>query len=302
MFFTRHMLDTPHELRLMIHHANVPPEVARRPRVTVHQADLADPTTLKSLCDAVDCVIHFAGVLFRPHPRRFLPRTNLMYVQHLAAEAVAAGVRRFILISFPHVEGESTPANPVNGTLNGSPDSIHAQTRLAAERYLFQVEETSDMQVIILRTGMIYGRGVLLLEAARWLMRRRLLPIWKADTWIHLLSLPDFLTCVQASVEGESIRGIFNLGDDAPLTLQTFLDRIAQHWGYPLPIHAPRWTFYFAAWMVEMFASLFRTTSPITRDFIRIGMTSYSADTSRMKRELLASLSYPTLEAGIHLL
>ena len=38
------------------------------------------------------------------------------------------------------------------------------------------------------------------------------------------------------------------------------------------------------------------------RDFIRIGMASSVADTSRMKRELLPRLAYPTLREGLSLL
>jgi hypothetical protein len=39
-----------------------------------------------------------------------------------------------------------------------------------------------------------------------------------------------------------------------------------------------------------------------TRDFVRIGMASSVADTSRMKRELLPRLEYPTLTKGLTLL
>jgi hypothetical protein len=54
--------------------------------------------------------------------------------------------------------------------------------------------------------------------------------------------------------------------------------------------------------LVELFASLFNTSAPITRDFIRIGMAPYTADTSRMKKELLPTLDYPTIEDGLTLL
>ena len=50
------------------------------------------------------------------------------------------------------------------------------------------------------------------------------------------------------------------------------------------------------------FAAVFRTRAPLTRDFIRIGMASYTADTSRMKAELLPVLQYPTLAEGMRLL
>jgi hypothetical protein len=52
----------------------------------------------------------------------------------------------------------------------------------------------------------------------------------------------------------------------------------------------------------ETIAWLFKTTAPLTRDIVKAGMTSAVADSSRMKRELLPRLAYPTLSEGISLL
>ncbi len=297
----RFLLPGPHELRLLIHRRPLPPDLAGAPNVTVHGADLNMPATLVEPCRGVDCLVHFAGRLFAPRPERFLPVTNLRYTRNLVDVAREAGVRRFILISFPHVEGESFPDRPAHGALEGYPSSVHAQTRLAAEHYLHRTSAGSRTVPVSLRAGMIYGRGVLMIEAARWLLQRRLLAVWPEPTWIHLLALPDFLRAVVAAIEGGHVTGIYNLGDNGPLTLQEFLDRIADQWGYPRPRRMPRWTFYAAAGLVEGFASVFRTVAPLTRDFIRIGMASYVMDTTRMKREL-PPLTYPTLSAGLTLL
>jgi nucleoside-diphosphate-sugar epimerase len=301
-FLSRHLLGSPHELNLLTHRRAVAFDVGAYPNVRVFRGDLSLPETLAEPCRGVDAVVHFAGVLFAPRPEKFLPTTNVAYVKNLAAAALAAGVGKIVLISFPHVEGESTPENPAKGTLSGNPTSVHARTRLAAERHLFAVCEGTATVGVALRPGMIYGRGVLMLEAARRLMRRRLMAVWRRPTWIHLLALPDFLRCVVAAVEKPGIRGIYNLGDDEPLTLQEFLDTLARHWGYAAPWRFPEWTFYAAATAVEMYAAAFRTAAPLTRDFIRIGMASYWGDTARMKAELAAELAYPTLREGLSLL
>jgi nucleoside-diphosphate-sugar epimerase len=301
-FLSRHLLDSPHRLKLMVHHQEPPPEIADHPNVTVYPADLARIETLYAPCENTDCIVHFAGRLFAPQPERFLPETNVTYVKNLVSAAMAAGVGKFILISFPHVEGESRPENPASGTLSGSPQSIHARTRLEAEQHLFAACEAGRMVPVSLRAGMIYGRGVLMIEAAHRLLERRLLGVWKKPTWIHLLSLPDFLCSLEAAIEGSGVQGIYNLGDEAPLTLQEFLDRAAMQWGTPKPWRAPGWAFYLAAGCVEAYALIFRTASPLTRDFIRIGMASYVSDTNRMRQELLPSLLYPSLAEGVELL
>ena len=158
------------------------------------------------------------------------------------------------------------------------------------------------MTPIALRPGMIYARGVLMIDAARELLARRLLPVWADPTWVHLIALPDFLTCVRAAIESDDTEGIYNLGDEDAITLQEFLARAAEAWGTSPPWRAPKWTFYIAAFIVELFAWVFQVPAPITRDFICIGMVSYYSDTSRMKAELVPELAYPTLQDGIDLL
>lgn len=141
-----------------------------------------------------------------------------------------------------------------------------------------------------------------MLEAARWLLARRLLGVWREPTWIHLLALPDFLTCTVAAIEGAHISGVYNLGDEAPLTLQGFLDILAEHWDYAKPWRGPRWLFPLAGGITELGAWLLKVPAPLTRDFIRIRMASYVSNTDRMKAELLPTVAYPSLQQGLELL
>ncbi len=291
----RSLLDSPHRLRLMIHRRDPPADLVAAPNVTVCRADLARPETLADACRDADCIVHFAGVLFAPRPEKFLPTTNLQYVQNLLA---VARPRRFILVSFPHVEGETTPERRATGQLDGEPSSVHARTRLAAEKEMFRFCSGG----LALRAGMIYGRGVLMIDASIWLAHRRLLGVWRKPTWIHLLALPDFLQCCRAAIERDNLTGVYNIGDDAPTTLQEFLDAATAQWKLPRPWRAPTWSFYTAGAACEAWATVFGTASPLTRDFIRIGMASYCADTTRMKHDLLPHLVFPTLRDGLRLL
>ncbi len=298
-FIARSLTDTEHELRLMVHETPVADDLRQH---EVVRADLSQPATLRGVCQGAEAIVHVAGVLFEPRPARFLWRTNVEFVKNLLAEAIPAEVDRFILVSFPQVEGHTTPDHPARGRLDAEPPSVHAQTRLEAERSLLAMTDGTRTTPIVLRSGVIYGRGVLMIEAARWLMRRRLLPVWRKPTWYHWLALPDFLSGVQAAIERSAASGIYHLGDDHPLTLQDGLDRIADHWGYPHPWRLPGWSFYWAGAMVELFAALTGSSAPLHRDFIRIGMISHFGDTSRMKADLLPRLRYPDLKSGLPLL
>src|SRR5437016_4643168 len=102
-------MTTPHQLRLLIHESPLPFDTVGHSNIEVRRADLSRPESLQDVCAGVDCVVHLAGVLFAPLPERFLPKTNVGYVKNLLAAAIDGGVRKFILVSFLHVEGETTP-------------------------------------------------------------------------------------------------------------------------------------------------------------------------------------------------
>ena len=142
----QHLFPGPHQLRLLVHKSPLPFNVS---------ADLALPHTLPMACEGIDCIVHFAGVLFAPLPEKFLPLTNVGYVKNLVEAAKTAGVRKFILISFPHVEGETTPERPALGQLDASPSPLHFRTRLEAERYLFEACRGGPMIPLVCRSGMV---------------------------------------------------------------------------------------------------------------------------------------------------
>jgi nucleoside-diphosphate-sugar epimerase len=276
-FLAEYLLSSNHQLHLLIHQTELSFQADDYPNVTVFRGDLAKPDTLYQACQQVDCIVHFAGVLFAPRPERFLPITNVGYFKNLLDVARDSGVGKIILISFPHVEGETTPDHPASGTLDGQPDSVHAQTRLMAEKLLFEPDNRGPTAPVALRPGMIYGRGVLMIEA-------------------------DFLACTVAAIEGSQVSGIYNLGDDAPTTLQFFLDAFASQIGCPRPWRASRFLFPIAGSLTELGGWLLGKPAPLTRDFIKIGMASYVSNTDRMKAELLPKLKYPDLDSGLHLL
>jgi nucleoside-diphosphate-sugar epimerase len=294
----RHLLPSGLALRLMWHRRPLALDLVACANVTAVQADLCDPATLAPALSGVDTVVHFAGVLFAPRPERFLPETNTRWFDHLVTAALDARVRRLILVSFPHVEGRTSKDAPATGRLDREPVSVHAQTRLAEEKLLFERASETATTPVVLRAGMVYGPGVLMIEAARWLATRRLLAVWRDSTWIQLISTPDFLRATEAAIVEPEIRGVYHLGDEQPVTLQHFLDVACEQWGCRRPYRLPVWMIMTAAWLCELAALTAGTPSPLTRDFIRIGRVSYWGDTRRMRAELLPTLAHTTLESG----
>jgi nucleoside-diphosphate-sugar epimerase len=295
----RHLIAGGHSLRLMYHKRPLAPDVANAPGVQTVQADLSDPRTIAPAVSGVDVVVHFAGVLFAPRPEKFLPTTNVGYFSNLLDAAIEARVRRVILMSFPHVEGPTSFEQPATGRLDRTPISVHAQTRLEEERRLFERTKGTATTPVVLRLGMVYGKGILMIEAAHWLARHRLLAVWREPTIMQMLATEDYLRATEAAIVKRDVQGVYHVGDDQPVTLQHFLDEACRVWGCARPMRVPVWLVYLSAALCEAGAFVFRTRAPFTRDFIRIGRVSHWGDTGRARAELLPDLRYPTLESGL---
>ena len=138
-----------------------------------------------------------------------------------------------------------------------------------------------------------------MVDAARWLARRRLLCVWREPTLLQLLSIADYLAAVEAAILKPGVRGIYHVGDEQPVTVQQFLDEACRVWGYARPIRVPFWSIHFAACVCEVFATIARTPSPLTRDFVRLGRVPHWGDTSRARTELIPELEHPTLQSGL---
>jgi len=283
----------------MYHRRPLPDDVTRAQHVRAVQADLADPATLPAAVDGVDVIVHFAGRLFAPRPETFLPETNTRWFENLLGAAMAARVGRIILISFPHVEGPTSVEHPATGRLDREPVSVHARTRLAEERALFARTKNTATTPVVLRLGAVYGRGILMVEAARWLARRRMLSVWPDPTIYQLISTIDYLRATEAAIVNTGVHGIYHVGDEQPVTLQHFLDEACRVWGYPRPRRVPFWMIEASAGLCELGATVLRTTSPLTRDFVRLGRVPHWGDTRRARQDLIPRLTYPTLDAGL---
>jgi nucleoside-diphosphate-sugar epimerase len=295
----RHLVPNGHNLRLMYHRKPLPPDLASSPNVMPVLADLAKPETLSLAVAGADVIVHLAGILFAPRPERFLPVTNTKWFSNLLDAALSAYVGRVILISFPHVEGPTSPDQPATGRLDREPISVHAKTRLQEERVLFERTQGNETAPVVLRLGMVYGRGILMVDAARWLAERRLLGVWREPTLFQLISTADYLRATEAAILKPGIRGIYHVGDEKPVTLQYLLDEACRVWNCPRPFRTPLWTIYAAATLCELFGAITRKPSPLTRDFITIGRVPHWGDTRRAREELIAELEYPTLEEGL---
>ena len=114
----------------------------------------------------VDCVVHLAARVHIMKDRSSEPlaefaRVNVEGTANLARHAAAAGVRRFIFLSSVKVNGEFTEAGRPF-TVDDVPDPVepYGISKHEAEQLLCEITSETNMELVIIRSPLVYGFGV----------------------------------------------------------------------------------------------------------------------------------------------
>jgi len=209
--------------------ASVGETVARaEPDVVVHQMTaLADFTDLRRFDQG------FAGT-------NELRRSG---TDHLLAAADAVGVPRVVAQSFTGWPNERTGSR-VKTELDPLDPHPPAEQRssLAAIRYLEKaVTSASSIEGIVLRYGTLYGPGTAMEHEYPALIRARKFPLIGAGSGIwSFLHIDDAAAATAIAVE-RGAPGIYNVVDNEPAEVASWLPYLAVCLGAEPPRRIPRW-------------------------------------------------------------
>ncbi len=147
--------------------------------------DLLPATDWRRALQGVDAVVHCVA---RVHvmqddaiePLQAYREVNVSGTLNLARQAADAGVRRFVFVSSIKVNGEATqPGHPFTADDVPAPLDPYGVSKLEAEQGLREIELQTGMEVVTVRSPLVYGPGVKANFASmmRWLARGVPLPL-----------------------------------------------------------------------------------------------------------------------------
>lgn len=160
-----------HLCRLLVAEGNEVTAVVRRPdsapsgtreRVV---ANIDGDTEWSNAFDGQDVVVHLAA---RVHvmtdssedPLAEFRNVNTAGTKRLAESAAAAGVPRLVFLSSIKVNGESTEGEPIRASSAPEPVDPYGISKHEAEQRLREIEDAGGLEVVIIRTPLVYGPGV----------------------------------------------------------------------------------------------------------------------------------------------
>lgn len=183
------------------------------------------------------------GAMDLRHFDKMFATTNTLRTKgldYLLAAASAAGVRRVIAQSFTGWPNARTggPVKTESDPLDPNPPANQRES-LAAIRYLERAVTAAPLEGVVLRYGSLYGPGAS--EEFVDLIKRRKVPVVGAGAgvWSFLHTADAAAATVAAVSHGEP--GIYNVADDEPAPVATWLPAVAQIVGGKPPMRVPVW-------------------------------------------------------------
>ena len=149
---------------------------------------------------------------------------------HLARQAAAAGVRRFIFLSSIKVNGEGKPQAYLE-TDTPAPKDAYAASKWEAEQGLWKISADTGMQMVILRIPLVYGPGVgaNFLQLFQTVNKGWPLPLGGIANRRSLLYVGNLVNAMLVALEHpDAANKLYLLSDGQDVSTSQLVERIAQ--------------------------------------------------------------------------
>jgi len=207
------------------------------PRFRFTPGDVTEPGTLEAVGDGlrvgrleparIDAVVHLAALVGFPACQAVGPKVAWLYntdaVRLVFERAEAAGVKRFVMASTYSNYGLSEDGRPVDETSSLNPQSLYAETKIAAERLLLERAPESGCAPVVLRFATLFGISprtrfdLIVNQFVHEALTRRKLVIYQrgyARSFLHVHDTCRAIRMALEAPEGEVRGEVFNVGGD----------------------------------------------------------------------------------------
>ena len=247
-------------------------------RVVVGEID--EKTNWWGALNGCDIVMHLAARAHVMHesaknPLEEFRRVNVQGTEHLARNAVASGVKRFVYVSSIKVIGEETLGGKSYAERDmPMPQDAYGVSKWEAEQVLHRVAEETGLEVVIVRPPLVYGAGVKgnFAQLLSVLMRGIPLPLASIRNQRDLIYVGNLVDALIACATHPAAVGqTYLVSDGEGVSTPDLIRNLAQALGkfnlvFPFPIYVMR----FCAGLFGKSAAVDRLTQSLQIDSSKI--------------------------------
>jgi nucleoside-diphosphate-sugar epimerase len=200
---------------------------------------LGPGTDWRRALSGIGVIVHLAA---RVHIMKEIAEDSLMEfrqvnthaTERLARMAAQTGVKRLVFLSTVKVNGEDSGIRPFNETDSAHPRDAYAVSKWEAEQALKRVADETKLEIVILRSPMVYGPGVKgnflrLLKAVR---KGIPLPFASVNNLRSLIFVENLVEAIMICMTHPQAKGkTYLLSDDEHISTAELISRIARALG-----------------------------------------------------------------------
>ena len=189
----------------------------------------------------VECIVHSAA---RAHimkdevvdPLAEYRRVNVDGTLNLASQAASSGVKRFIFISSIKVYGEQTPLGQASTADDTpAPEDVKGVSKWEAEQGVKQLASETGIEVVIIRSRLVYGARVKGNFASMIKLVAKGLPLGAINNQRSLVALDNLVDLIITCIDHPAAANqVFLAVDGQDLSTTELLRGVAQTMGKPL--------------------------------------------------------------------
>ena len=252
------------------------------------QGDITQPTTLPAMVEAVDYIVHNAGITKTTHKPNFFV-VNEQGTQNLMAtiEQHNARVKRVVHISSVAAAGPSLPGRPLRETDPPRPITAYGESKLAGERAALSFADR--INVISVRPPGVYGPGDKAIFEIFKTVHMHIKPmLGNPHRQLQLVHVDDLCYGVERGLVAQvEPGGAYFVCEKEPYTYRELINTVVAavgHWTVPLILPSP--LFRAVATVSEHLFRALGAVPRLTREKVRELNSSWEMDVSRARDEL----------------
>lgn len=273
------------------------------PEDTIAVGDIDESTDWSQALEGVDTVVHLAARVHvtkdpSPSPLAEYRRVNVAGTRRLAEAAVAAGVRRLVLLSSTSVVDQDSI--DLDETAPPRPKTPYGHSKHEAEQALLEVAASTTLEPVIVRAPPVYGPGNpgKLNRLARLVATGLPLPLGAVNrprSWLYVGNLVEFLAlCV---VHPAAARETFLVSDGRDLTTAELVRLLGEAMDRRVVlVPVPEWLLKLGIRAVGMSGDITRLFSTRTVSTRKAEKLLAWASTYGVEEGLAATVRAPSME------
>tara|TARA_A100001015_G_C14973169_1_gene706028 strand:- start:410 stop:1393 length:984 start_codon:yes stop_codon:yes gene_type:complete len=224
--------------------------------------DIGPNTEWKVALEGVECIIHCAGRAHvmketKTNELKIYRSVNVEGTKRLAEQAAKAGVKRLVFLSSIKVNGEVTGKKQINTVQNNiknkynfqhtdtpNPKNSYAISKLETEKMLFDLSAKINLEVVVVRLPLVYGKGVKgnLARLIKLIKSNTLLPLSSINNQRSMIGIDNLVDLLIRCSDHPNASGkTFLVSDGDDLSTPDLINYIASSMGkrvnlFPFPL------------------------------------------------------------------